>query len=185
VHNWQVEDNRFKGLNDKPVYTPMLCGSFQEFSTFSRISDQRDPFLRMTMFSIASRQPESRKRYRKMLRKLLPWVNRKLMSSPDPFEFRDDYGRIVNALVPNLDLLIVDEAHNLKHGFGPKVSTRNRVLGLALGHKDGIRDDCPWYGQRAKRVLLLSATPFEYDYADLYRVSGARGDWIIMITPWP
>lgn len=169
VHNWQVEDNRFKGLNNKPVYAPMLCGSFQEFSTFSRISDQRDPFLRMTMFSIASRQPKSRNRYRVMLRKLLPWVNRKLMSSRDPFEFRDDYGRVVNALVPNLDLLIVDEAHNLKHGFGPKVSTRNRVLGLALGHKDGIRDDCPWYGQRAKRALLLSATPFEYDYADLYR----------------
>jgi ERCC4-related helicase len=182
VHNWQVEDNRFKGLNGKPVYTPMLCGSFQEFSTYSRISDQRDPFLRMTMFSIASRQPESRKRYRTMLRKLLPWVNRNLMSSRDPFEFRDDYGRVVNALVPNIDLLIVDEAHNLKHGFGSKVSTRNRVLGLALGHKAGARADCPWYGQRVKRVLLLSATPFEYDYADIYRQLDVLGFADTMVT---
>ena len=53
THNWKIEDNRFKGLNGRPVYTPILCGSLQEFSSFSRISDQRDPFLRMTMFSIA------------------------------------------------------------------------------------------------------------------------------------
>ena len=168
VHNWKVEDNRFKGLNGRPVYTPIHCGSFQEFSTFFRISDQRDPFLRMTMFSIAARHSKSRQRYRKTLRNLLPWINPSLMSSSDPFEFRDDYGRVVNALVPNLDLLIVDEAHNLKHGFGPKVSTRNRVLGLALGHKDGQRNDSPWYRPCVKRLLLLSATPFEYDYADIY-----------------
>lgn len=169
LHNWRIEDNRFKALNGKPVYTPIQCGSMQEFSSFSRISDQHDPFLRMTMFSIATRQPESRKRYRKILRRLLPWISRSLMRSQDPFDFRDDYGRVVNALVPDLDLLIVDEAHNLKHGFGPKVSNRNRVLGLVLGHKDGKRSDCPWYGPRVKRVLLLSATPFEYDYADIYR----------------
>lgn len=169
VHNWKVEDNRFKGLNGHPVYKAIHCGSLQEFSTFSRISDQRDPFLRMTMFSIATRQPESRQRYRKTLRKLLPWINHNLMSSRDPFEFRDDYGRVVNALIPNLDLLIIDEAHNLKYGFGPKVSTRNRVLGLALGHNEGQRSDCPWYRPRVKRLLLLSATPFEYDYADIYR----------------
>jgi len=169
VHNWKIEDNRFKGLNGKPVYEPINCGSLQEFSTFSRIRDQRDPFLRMTMFSISSRQPKSRNRYRKMLRSMFPWINQSLMSSRDPFEFRDDYGRVVNALIPNIDLLIVDEAHNLKHGFGPKVSNRNRVLGLSLGHKDGQRDDCPWYRPRVKRALLLSATPFEYDYADIYR----------------
>ena len=169
LHNWRIEDNRFKALNGKPVYTPIQCGSIQEFSTFSRISDQHDPFLRMTMFSISARQPKSRKRYRRIFRSLLPWLNPDTMRSRDPFEFRDDYGRAVNALVPNLDLLIVDEAHNLKHGFGPKVSNRNRVLGLALGHKGGRQSDCPWYGPRVKRVLLLSATPFEYDYADIYR----------------
>jgi len=182
VHNWKIEDNRFKGLNGRPVYTPVLCGSLQEFSTFSRISDQQDPFLRMTMFSIAARQPKSRQRYRKTLRSLLPWINHHLMSSRDPFEFRDDYGRVVNALIPNLDLLIVDEAHNLKHGFGPKVSNRNRVLGLALGHKDGQRNDCPWYRPRVKRLLLLSATPFEYDYADIYQQLDVLGFGTARVT---
>lgn len=183
THNWKIEDNRFKGLNGRPVYRPIYCGSFTEFSDFSRIQDRRDPFLRMTMFSIATRQPESRKRYRKMLRDLLPWINSTLMGSCDPMEFRDDYGRVVNALMPNLDLLIVDEAHNLKHGFGPKVSNRNRVLGLALGHKDGQRYDCPWYRPRVGRVMLLSATPFEYDYADIYRQLDVLGFGDAVVTP--
>jgi len=183
VHNWKIEDNRFKGLNGRPVYRPIHCGTLQEFSAFSRISDQRDPFLRMTMFSIAARQLKSRQRYRKMLRSLLPWISPNLLRSRDPFEFRDDYGRVVNALVPNLDLLIVDEAHNLKHGFGPKVSNRNRVLGLALGHKDGQRNDCPWYRPRVKHVLLLSATPFEYDYADIYRQLDVLGFGDAYVTP--
>jgi hypothetical protein len=169
VHNWKIEDNCFKNLNGQPIYKPHYCGSLDEFSHFSRIKDRRDPFLRMTMFSIATRQPASRQRYRETLRKLLPWMDAQLLSSRDPYEFRDGYGRAVNALVPNLDLLIIDEAHNLKHGFGPKVSNRNRVLGLALGHKDGAGKQYPWYQPRAKRVLLLSATPFEYDYADIYR----------------
>jgi hypothetical protein len=169
VHNWKIEDNCFKNLNGQPMYSPEYCGSLDEFSYFSRIKDRRDPFLRMTMFSIATRQSSSRQRYRETLRRLLPWIDTRLLSSRDPYEFRDGYGRAVNALVPNLDLLIVDEAHNLKHGFGPKVSNRNRVLGLALGHKDGRGKEYPWYQPRVKRALLLSATPFEYDYADIYR----------------
>lgn len=182
MHNWKVEDNCFKGLNGHPVYKPAYCGSLDEFSSFSRIQDRRDPFLRTTMFSIATRQAKSRQRYRRTLRGLLPWINSSLLSSRDPYEFRDDFGRVVNALVPNLDLLIVDEAHNLKHGFSPKVSNRNRVLGLALGHKDGQRNDCPWYQSRVKRVLLLSATPFEYDYADIYRQLDVLGFSDVEVT---
>ena len=182
VHNWKIEDNCFKNLNGQPVYKPEYCGSLDEFSYFSRIKDRRDPFLRMTMFSIATRQPSSRKRYREALRRLLPWIDTSLLSSRDPYDFRDGYGRAVNALVPNLDLLIVDEAHNLKHGFGPKVSNRNRVLGLALGHKDGRGKEYPWYQPRAKRVLLLSATPFEYDYADIYRQLDVLGFSDVEVT---
>ena len=53
------------------------------------------------------------------------------MKSQDPFEFRDDYGRAVNALVPNLDLLIVDEAH------GTGVSGKNG-MGRSCGKKVDI-----------------------------------------------
>ena len=85
------------------------------------------------------------------------------------------YGRALNAALPPIDLLIVDEAHNLKHGFHPKVSNRNRILGLALGHPEGGHPDCPWYGPRVKRLLCLSATPFEEDYGDLARQLSVLG----------
>jgi len=168
--NWLVEDNRVKGLDGKPVHKAIHCGSIGELGQLARTGDQGDMFLRMTTFSLATKQSESRKKYRKRLLDLLPWVDRGLISArSDPNEFRDAYGRILNALIPDIDLLVVDEAHNLKHGFGPKVSNRNRILGLTLGHSDGRENGCHWFRPRVKRVLLLSATPFEYDFGDIYR----------------
>ena len=44
------------------------------------------------------------------------------------------------------DLVIVDEGHNLKHGFSSHASARNRVVGLAFGHPGGAgagRVDAP------------------------------------------
>jgi Helicase conserved C-terminal domain len=74
--------------------------------------------------------------------------------------------------LPKLDLVIVDEAHNLKHGFSPSGSARNLVLAEAFGrHSD---DDLPnprffpTYGPRASRVLFLSATPIEETYRHLW-----------------
>lgn len=88
-------------------------------------------------------------------------------------------------MVPEIDLLVVDEAHNLKKGFGSNgerhVSNRNRILGLALGHPAGAVSNCSWYGPRVKRVLCLSATPFEDDYGDLWRqfdLLGAGDRWV-------
>ena len=68
------------------------------------------------------------------------------------------------------DLVIVDEGHNLKHGFGGRVAARNRVLALALRAPDDEPDTrlFPGYGPRAKRVLFLSATPVEDDYRQLW-----------------
>lgn len=167
--NWLAEDNCVKGLDGHPVHEPLVVGSVHEFAAAAQVSDNRDPILRMTSFSIAARQAESRQRLKKRLQPLVPWIDRIVLSPKNPYEFRDAYGRVLNALVPDIDLLIIDEAHNLRHGFGPTVSNRNRVLGLALGHPDGASPECHWYGHRPRAVLLLSATPFEYDYADIHR----------------
>ncbi len=167
--NWKVEDNRVKNLHQGPAWEPVTCGSVDSIAHTVNLNDNCDLYLRMTTFSVAAGNREGRKRCRERLLRYLPWVDRQLLNRRDPGEFRDMYGRLLNALMPPLDLLVVDEAHNFKHGFGPRVSNRNRVLGLALGHPSGGIADCPWYGRRVKRVLMLSATPFEYDYADLYR----------------
>ena len=66
--------------------------------------------------------------------------------------------------------MIVDEGHNLKHGFRTGVAARNRVLALAFGRSLRQIDGrlFPGYGKRAKRVLFLSATPIEEPYEQLW-----------------
>ncbi len=63
---------------------------------------------------------------------------------------------------------MVDEGHNLRHGFGKDVSSRNRVLGLALGHPEDGAVLFPGAGPRADRVLVLSATPVETSFNQLW-----------------
>ena len=167
--NWRREDNRVKNLQGQPVRPSVPCRSIDDIARVLQVNDNVDLFLRSTTFSIAVGNAEGRRRYRSRLLPFVPWVDKRMLSARDSSSFRDGFGRILNALVPDIDLLVVDEAHNFKHGFGENVSNRNRVLGLALGHPRGADDDCPWYSPRVKRVLFISATPFEYDYGDLYR----------------
>ena len=168
--NWRVADNRFRGLDDRPVRRPIPCARIDDIARVLRTDDHADLFLRSGTFSLSVKSADARKRARKRLLPFVPWVDKSLLDGRlNDSDYRDNYGRVLNALIPEIDLLIVDEAHNFKHGFHPRVSNRNRILGMALGHQDGRGEDCRWYGSRVKRLLLLSATPFEYDYADLLR----------------
>ena len=167
--NWKVVGNRVKSLQHTPAWEPVYCNSVVDFVQESLRNADRDFFLRMTSFSVATKQPEARKRLRKQLLERVPWIDSGELSARVPEAFRDGFGAALNAVFPDADLLVIDEGHNLKHGFGPRVSNRNRVMGLAFGHPEGRSDDRPWYRSRLKRVLLLSATPFEDDYGALQR----------------
>lgn len=167
--NWRVEDNRFKGLDGQPVYDAVPCSSLEEMADVVRTGDRTDPFLRMTSFSLALNSSEAQRRCRNWLLRMAPWIGRSFLQSRDLYGFRDAFGQALNALMPEWDLLIVDEAHNLRRGFEPRGSTRNRILGFALGHPDAQVSVAPWYRPCVRHVLLLSATPFEYDYGDIYR----------------
>ena len=169
-HHWQVEDNRVRGLQAEPVHPPVACNGIQELARAIRSSDHSDLFLRYGSFSVSVKDGEARKRCRDRLKPYLPWLPADLLDARrSDHEFRDMYGRALNALLPPIDLLVVDEAHNFKHGFGPRVSNRNRLLGMALGHASGEHPDCDWYGPRVRNLLMLSATPFEHGYGDVYR----------------
>ena len=147
----------------------MVCDSLIELANEALLNQDRDFFLRMTSFSVALSDAERRKELRKRLCRQIPWLRRADVSNRTREAFRDSFGRAINGAVPSADLVIVDEAHNLKHGYGERVSTRNRLMGLAFGHPSASRDSPEWYEPRAKRVLLLSATPFEEDYAAIQR----------------
>ena len=166
--NWKIEDNAVKGLDGRPVRQAMVCNSLTDLADVSRLNGDHDLFLRATSFSASVRDADAQNRLRKPLLRHLQWIPRNTLRLGHNNDFRDRYGRVLNAIVPDIDLLIVDEAHGLKHGFDRRGSNRNRVMGLAFGHPSEINDEYPWYTRRVHRVLLLSATPFEYDYRDVY-----------------
>jgi hypothetical protein len=98
----------------------------------------------------------------------LPWLSPRLFDLRNKWAFKDAFARAVNAVIPAFDLLVIDEAHNLKHGFGVDVSSRNRLLGLTLGHPD---DEAPLINGgmvKVDRVLALSATPIETTFRELW-----------------
>ena len=163
--NWKIIGNRVKSLQGGPTWEPVVAGSLLDFAHESLLNADRDFFLRMTSFSIGLKDPKARQRLRTGFKKEVPWMKTRSLPVRTPEGFRDAFGCAFNATVPEADLVIVDEAHNLKHGFGARVSTRNRVLGLSFGRPVEMANELAWYGPRAKRLLLLSATPFEEDYA--------------------
>ena len=169
-HNWRIAGNRVKALDGRPVWTPVVCNSLVEFAREALVNQDRDFFLRMTSFSVALSTSDARKARREALLDNISWLERGHVPNRTPEGFRDAFAVALNGAVPEADLVIVDEAHNLKHGFRADGSTRNRVMGLAFGHPehDGFGWP-PWYTKKAKRVLFLSATPFEDDYAAIWR----------------
>ncbi len=168
-NNWKIIGNRVKSLESTPVWEPVVCGNLATFAHEVLLNQDRDFFLRMTSFSLAAKNLEDRQRMRKALIEAIKWIKTRDIDIRTPESFLDTYSVALNGAIPDADLLIVDESHNLKQGFGEKVSNRNRVMGLAFGHPRGRDYQQDWYKQKAKRVLFLSATPFEDDYAAIHR----------------
>ena len=168
-HNWRFVGNRVKSVQGGPVWLPVVCGSLVELAHEALVNQDRDFFLRMPSFSIRLSKSEDRERVRCALLHTVPWLEKSDVPNYSLEKFRDAFAVALNGAVPEADLVIVDEAHNLKHGFRADGSTRNRVMGLALGHPEGNVFARTRYRNNIKRVLLLSATPFEDDYAAIQR----------------
>ena len=79
------------------------------------------------------------------------------------------YAYLLNVIMPEFDLLIVDEAHNFKHGIQGDVSYRNQVVSRLMGviYEDDeiIFNEFPELKDKIKplsgKVILLSATPLD------------------------
>lgn len=168
-NNWKIIGNKVKSLDKTPVWHPEVCPNLATFAKEALINQDRDFLLRMTSFSLAANQEESRLRLARMLAEAVPWISERKLDTSTDQAFLTSYGRALNNAVPNADLVIVDEAHNLSQGFGSNVSNRNRIMGIAFGHPASIDDSANTVVRKAKHVLLLSATPFEDDYAAIYR----------------
>lgn len=168
ANNWRLPDLRVKTLQGTPGADMVVCNSLDHFVHEAHANANRDFVLRMSSFSLALRGDSAGwKKKRRALKKLLPWLPASAFDLRDKTRFKQTYARAINAAIPHFDLLVVDEAHNFRHGY-EHGSMRNQLLGLVLGLED---EDIPYLRGEAlevDRVLALSATPLETDYLELW-----------------
>jgi superfamily II DNA or RNA helicase len=171
-NNVRFADLRVKALGGHPARRLVACENLSELVRESLVDPDRDFFVRMSSFSLPlGSDMAGWRRARDDLRESLPWLRDEvfdLRSNKDVF--KDNVARAICCALPKFDLVIVDEAHNLKHGFSQGVAARNRVLALAMGHPSAEASErmFPGYGRRAERVLFLSATPLEETYRHVW-----------------
>ena len=169
----QVEDLRVKGLGGHPARALVKVDNLVDLVTEASNDPDRDFFVRLTSFSLPVTNADGRLAARRdQLLRALPWMKRELLEAKDKERYKKNFARAVNCALPDIDLLIVDEAHNLKAGWSEgKSAIRNTVLGCALGGmaiNDEFTSQFKGYAPRAKRVLFLSATPIETDLKQLW-----------------
>jgi superfamily II DNA or RNA helicase len=175
AYNVRFPDLRVKALDRRPARPLVACESLLDLAHEVSLDPNRDFFLRLSSFSLSATgkemvDPEAARRFRDGLRRHLPWMRDEVFDLRHKQAFKDNMAKALCCALPRFDLVIVDEGHNLKHGFGENVPARNRVLALAMG-RSGVDLDpklFPGYGPRAKRVLFLSATPVEESYRHLW-----------------
>ena len=165
ANNWRHRDQRVRSLEDRPPHPPVSADSLIDWAEKAVRDPHRDVFMRMTSFSFGL--PENKKAWRAKRNELLalaPRIPRNEISlvHDDKRRFKLDYARALNSVLPSYDLLIIDEAHCLKHGRKTG-AMRNQLLSTALGAAGGSG-----LTPRFDRVLLLSATPLENDFKQLW-----------------
>ncbi len=175
AHNVRYPDMAVKAIDGLPARPLVSCHNLLDLVHEVTIDGNRDFFLRLSSFSLAvsgkdTVDPDSARRLRNGFRRYLPWMRDEVFDLRNKQGFKDNFARALCCALPIFDLVIVDEGHNLKHGFGEKVAARNRILGIAMGHPDSTADVrlFPRFGPRARRVLFLSATPVEETYRHLW-----------------
>ncbi len=164
--HWLARDHVVRTLDDLPACEYAACGNLLEWARLAVRQPQRDVFLRLTSFSFPlAGQGELWRRKRDDLAQLARIDASELHLGGNKSAFKKAYARAINSLLPHYDLVVVDEAHNLKGGRTSD-SARNQLIEMVLG----TAEDQPakHYGKRFDRVLFLSATPIESDFSELW-----------------
>jgi hypothetical protein len=170
-HNVRVADLRVRGLNFEPARPLIECERLSHFVREVTTDADRDFFLRMTSFSLplqADGESTTAERLREQFLRELPWIPPEALDLRGGGGFKRNVARAINCALPVFDLVIVDEAHHLKHG-AERTAARNEVLALMMGRD--VEETPRWakgFGPRAKRVLFLSATPLEESFKHVW-----------------
>lgn len=166
-YNYVPRDLSVKGLGNQPVAPYLACPGLPELIQAVATSSTRDYFICTSAFSFAlgntvSDLQASLNQFVRLLPQHAEAANTlrtELHEGLSGAEFsklkakvKTAWATALNSILPRFDLVVVDEAHNLKKGRD--TSDRNQLLAMLLG--SGCEDT-----SRVGRLLLLSATPFD------------------------
>lgn len=174
--NYLRHDCIVKGFGNEPAAPYRLCKSLADLMQAVATDSARDFFICASAFSLhmggtreellttlsqfRSQLPQAARQVEKLVAELE-------QQSADSTELSDIKKRVkqcwagaLNAMLPQFDLVVVDEAHNYRRGL--QSADRNQLLATVLGTENLST-------LRAQRVLLLSATPFDRDIKQLQR----------------
>ncbi len=166
-YNYQPRDLSVKGLGNQPVPPYQACSGLPELIQAVATSSTRDYFICTSAFSFAlgNTVADLRGALNQFVR-LLPQYEDVAMTlrselyaglsgaafSTLKAKVKAAWATALNNILPRFDLVVVDEAHNLKKGRD--TSDRNQLLAMLLGSDSEDTN-------RVGRLLLLSATPLD------------------------
>lgn len=187
--NYQLHDGIVKGFGSAPAAPYRMCGSLSDLVQAVATDSARDYFICTSAFSLPlggtrSDLMASLNHFRKELPQNAPKVDELILQLerlPDDSTLSDVklqvkrcWAGALNAILPQFDLIVVDEAHNYRRGL--QSADRNQLLATVLGTDKSSTS-------RVKRVLLLSATPFDRDIGQLRRQLELFGKEALLNVP--
>lgn len=167
--NVRFTDMRVRAISGEPARPPRTPGRLSDVLRTWAQEPHCDIISRLSSFQLGHRRGTAAERatyvdsWREALAATGSAKVRHLLddaaTSRDDVVVKETVAACVNRLLPEIGVLVVDEAHNLKGGVSG--AARNRVLWTLLGHNSAFTSRVPGYGPRVERVLMLSATPME------------------------
>ena len=174
-HNYLLECNIVKSVLKTPVGD---CSDKKIHHKFEKITSNYPSYeiYRNSSFSIASPENDNgnwkTKLENELPEDLKPFfiIGKTLFKVHSEIHLKRLFAFLLNISFPEVDLLIVDEAHNFKHGIGNGVSIRNQVVSRLMGVVTEEDDEFIFnhfpelkakITQKVKKVIFLSATPID------------------------
>lgn len=197
--NVREVDHHLRTLQDRPARPLVAVDTLHELALESTLEPDRDFLCTLGAFSfgLPAEQRDWRASWEQLMR-LLPEGARagldwEALTSgvgdvhPEErkLQVKVAVAEVINRVLPDFDLVVCDESHNLRDGL-QSAAARNRLLSVSLGgvfcrpDREPARrllpaDRTPALRRHARRVLMLTATPFRSDYAELTRQASVFG----------
>lgn len=179
-HNYRHDDLIVRSLERTPAAPSIVCKGLEALIREAATGNNQDIFicasalsfmlgndkasLKSSLTKLKQLYPGDPAEIDKLLAKLVDNDITEQQFKNYKAECKRLWAQAINRILPNFDLIVVDEAHNFKRGL--ESSDRNKNLAVVLGTSISNNVESDIY-PRVNKVLLLSATPYEYHLNEL------------------